>query len=877
MKSKSTVVGYLMSAISSTDLSLSSSSSKSALRIGRYLLMRLAVVGVTLAVGVYIAVVVANLGGYIDAIIRDRINSGIMGMLMGGWLSDVKDQTQRNEIIEQTRLQMEDAAGLNQPFLLRCARWLYQNLTFQMLDTQIKESYPNTLLLFGTASLLLFFSCLFLAMLLSRNYGSLLDRLVVSLSPISSMPSWVHGVLLVMIFAVQLHWLPYNVNISPFNRIIEQLTTDFNPGYLWLILRYMLLPVAAVFLSMFFQVTYTWRTFFLIYSHEDYVEVARAKGLPDKVLERQYILRPTLPYIVTNFALILISFWQTSMALEYFFFWPGIGTLYIKSIRLVAYNPNVVMGIVTIFAYLLAITVFVLDIVYVLVDPRVRIQGQQEARTGRVSLKSRWRNFLQRRKSSKPPLVAGTHQQVEPLEVSSETAPQRRISKRGGWLEQLAPAFREAFRYPSAIIGVAGIALMVIVSIYTVIALPYQEVKKLWVSDTWMNNPENALPVWANFFLIKKLPKSIQLSSLDGTAEKITEVLDQDTTDVQLIYGFDYPYGDFPQDIIVAFDATYQEKHPFVSMAWYTPDGREIKLGSVSITSSTRIYFSQDSKITRRVGNMLPQKGLFIDPAGDPETPLRGHYELRISGITFEKDASLDASVNVMGKVFGAAGTDHRRRDLAIALLWGTPVALALGFFGAVCTTVISILVAAVGVWFGGSVDSLVQAITEVNIMLPIFPISVMAYFLYGKHVWLVIGAIIVFSILGTSTKNYRAAFLQVKDSPFIEAAQSYGAPNWRIISRYMVPRILPVMVPQLVAMVPGYVFLEATLAIFGVSDAYIPTWGTTIYDALVNGAFRGYYYWILEPIFLLMVTGLAFALLGFALDRVFNPRLRSL
>ena len=84
-------------------------------------------------------------------------------------------------------------------------------------------------------------------------------------------------------------------------------------------------------------------------------------------------------------------------------------------------------------------------------------------------------------------------------------------------------------------------------------------------------------------------------------------------------------------------------------------------------------------------------------------------------------------------------------------------------------------------------------------------------------------------------------------------------------------------MVPQLVAMVPGYVFLEATLAIFGVSDAYIPTWGTTIYDALVNGAFRGYYYWILEPIFLLMVTGLAFALLGFALDRVFNPRLRSL
>jgi peptide/nickel transport system permease protein len=190
---------------------------------------------------------------------------------------------------------------------------------------------------------------------------------------------------------------------------------------------------------------------------------------------------------------------------------------------------------------------------------------------------------------------------------------------------------------------------------------------------------------------------------------------------------------------------------------------------------------------------------------------------------------------------------------------------------------VVSIFAAALGAWFGGWVDGLVQGITEVNIMLPIFPVSVMAYYMYGKNVWIAIGAIILVSILGNSTKNYRAAFLQIKDAPYIESASAYGASSWRIITRYLAPRIVPVMVPQLVAMVPGYVFLEATLSIMGVTDPYIPTWGNVIYDALANGAFSGYYYWIIEPIGLLLVTGLVFALVGFALDRVFNPRLRSL
>jgi len=60
--------------------------------------------------------------------------------------------------------------------------------------------------------------------------------------------------------------------------------------------------------------------------------------------------------------------------------------------------------------------------------------------------------------------------------------------------------------------------------------------------------------------------------------------------------------------------------------------------------------------------------------------------------------------------------------------------------------------------------------------------------------------------------------------------------------------------------------------------DPVLPTWGKIINDAQTNGAlYQGQYYWVLEPAVLLIFTGLAFALVGFALDRIFNPRLREL
>ena len=101
-----------------------------------------------------------------------------------------------------------------------------------------------------------------------------------------------------------------------------------------------------------------------------------------------------------------------------------------------------------------------------------------------------------------------------------------------------------------------------------------------------------------------------------------------------------------------------------------------------------------------------------------------------------------------------------------------------------------------------------------------------------------------------------------------------------------MVPRIIPLLVPQLVALVLSYIFLEPTLAFVGVVDPYLPTWGkilmTGLFTTESNDAIHYMNllhnpYLALEPIGLMFLTGLAFSLLGMALDRIFNPRLRSL
>jgi len=212
---------------------------------------------------------------------------------------------------------------------------------------------------------------------------------------------------------------------------------------------------------------------------------------------------------------------------------------------------------------------------------------------------------------------------------------------------------------------------------------------------------------------------------------------------------------------------------------------------------------------------------------------------------------------------------------LLVPLLWGMPFALIIGLLGAFVTTILSMILAATGVWYGGWVDAFVQKMIETNMILPIIAISVMIYSYFNISIWGLLGIVVLLNVFGSPTKSFRAALLQVKEAPYVEAARAYGASDSRIIFQYLIPRIISVLIPQLVAMIPSYVFLEATLGIFNVKSIY-PTWGRVIYDALRYGASYGSSFWVLQPLTMLLLTGLAFSLLGFALEQILNPRLKT-
>lgn len=436
---------------------------------------------------------------------------------------------------------------------------------------------------------------------------------------------------------------------------------------------------------------------------------------------------------------------------------------------------------------------------------------------------------------------------------------------------------KELRRYPSAILGLTIIAILVGLAIFTAFAIPYEEGIILWRGGdpSLYRQPKIAAPVWTNWFRQEKLPETIFISSLEDPGTKAIEVKDPGKQ-ITINFSFNYQYDDFPQDITIYFTPTYVEAQPFVSVTLYTPDGRDLRVYNGTVQAGQVFYISQDTKLQRRYGD-FPQNAMLADPQQEDVAPLKGIYRLEISAVAFEPDSDLDAELILYGKVYGIAGTDHLRRDLSVALLWGIPIALIFGLLAAVGTTITTMVIAATGTWFGGWVDELIQRITEVNMVLPFLPILIMVGTFYSRSIWAILGVTILLGIFSGAIKTFRANFLQIREAAYIEAARSYGASNSRIIFRYLVPRLIPLIIPQLVNLIPGYVFLEATLAVLGLGDPVLPTWGKIIQNAYAGGAlYLGYYYWILEPAVLLMITGLAFSLLGFSLDRIFNPRLRG-
>jgi peptide/nickel transport system permease protein len=349
------------------------------IKLGRFMLRRALWLGLALVVAIYLTIMIANMGGALDEIRKSEIRGDVaVGIIMNPANRGLPPSVLQ-QMIEAHTQQEYERLGLNRPFFPgRSFQYLWNALSLRLGRAEylrsdagsvqvrliLLERLPTTLVLFATAQLLIFFVALFVALLLSRRYGSFLDKIIIALAPSSAAPGWFYGLFLILIFAAVFRLLPWGGLVDvpvPANRALYALS----------VAKHMILPVTAVTLGNLIGHIYSWRTFFLIYSSEDYVELARAKGVSTRGVDMRYILRPSMPPILTGLLLVLITMWMGQIVLETVFNWPGIGRIFFQATQ--ANDTPVIIGVIVIYGYLLAVTVFVLDFVYAMLDPRVRL------------------------------------------------------------------------------------------------------------------------------------------------------------------------------------------------------------------------------------------------------------------------------------------------------------------------------------------------------------------------------------------------------------------------------------------------------------------------------------------------------------------------
>jgi peptide/nickel transport system permease protein len=444
---------------------------------------------------------------------------------------------------------------------------------------------------------------------------------------------------------------------------------------------------------------------------------------------------------------------------------------------------------------------------------------------------------------------------------------------------------REFARSKMGIAGVTILATLVIISIVTVVAIPSETFSEWNNPGSWLSYPKVAIPGWVNLFLVEKIPEH---KILETPIEEI-----KTSGNISLIshqFGFNFDYDDFPNDFIYEFSAKYSGA-PLLEMLVIRPDGVQLELLSTSLpksdstTTHTERIFSTDESIRKKL-YLQPEKFDFpldklssediVFSKTDVHQPLKGDYlyVINLYGVDSQNQIP-ESRLIIGGKAFGVMGTDELRRDLAIGLLWGTPLALFIGIVVAIASVVMGLLYGVYAGYKGGKTDESMMRLNDVIYALPALPFLIILSVTISNSIFLMIGFLTIFGWVGIA-KVSRSMALQIKTRGYIEAAEMMGQRKSKIILRHILPQLLPYAFASIAISVPAAITTEAGLSFLGLGDPSFPTWGQILHDANVYGAAsRGLWWWIVPPGIMIAITGLAFVFIGNALDVIVNPKLR--
>lgn len=222
-------------------------------------------------------------------------------------------------------------------------------------------------------------------------------------------------------------------------------------------------------------------------------------------------------------------------------------------------------------------------------------------------------------------------------------------------------------------------------------------------------------------------------------------------------------------------------------------------------------------------------------------------------------------------------GTNDIGQDILSELIYGARVSLTIGALASLTAISIGTLVGIVAGYYGGRVDSLIMRSVDLMLVVPFLPLMILLAAYLGASFW---NLIMVIGLLSWArpARVVRSQVLTLKTRGFVLAAQTMGASTWHILRLHILPGVLPLTVAQFVLAASSSILIEASLSFLGLGDPVTKSWGSVLYYAQVRGAFLtgAWKWWVLPPGLLITLAVLGFAFSGYALEEIFNPRLRK-
>jgi peptide/nickel transport system permease protein len=221
-------------------------------------------------------------------------------------------------------------------------------------------------------------------------------------------------------------------------------------------------------------------------------------------------------------------------------------------------------------------------------------------------------------------------------------------------------------------------------------------------------------------------------------------------------------------------------------------------------------------------------------------------------------------------------GTTAYGQDIFAQVVWGTREVLIIAFGAGLAATAIAAIVGVTAAYVGGATDGVLNLITDVLLVIPLFPLLIVIAAYVQNSGTVVLIAVLTLTGWSYTARQLRSQALSVRHRDFLEAAKVRGERALYVVCVEILPTMTSLLVAAFLTNALYAVLFASSLQFIGLGDPNATSWGTMLYWAENNEALQtGQYMWAVAPGVCIAALGTAFALLNYAFDEIGNPALR--